>query len=128
MSNPVIHSSALYRKDLAFKIGLYNENIQDYQDWDFVLKILKEVEIMIIPKFMISYRIWEGNSTSTKVASMIKSTYMIISCHRKYFPNSYFAFIYYLFFLIYSKLPMRIQKITTRHISMLKKNLINNYS
>jgi glycosyltransferase involved in cell wall biosynthesis len=128
ISNPVIHSSALYRKDLAFKIGLYNENIPDYQDWDFVLKILQEVEINIIPKFMIGYRMWEGNSTSTKVASMIKSTYMIINNHRKYFPNSYLAFIYYFFFLIYSKLPIRIQKITTKNISVLKKNLFNKYS
>jgi glycosyltransferase involved in cell wall biosynthesis len=126
--NPIIHSSALYSKELAYKVGLYNENIPDYQDWDFVLKVLQEGEINIIPKFMIGYRMWDGNSTSNKVASMIKSTYMIIKSHRKYFPNAYLAFIYYFFFLIYSKAPVRVQKITTKYISVLKKNLYNKYS
>ncbi len=125
ISNPVIHSSAVYRRDIALHVGLYDEGIPDYQDWDFVLKILTTGKIEIIPQFMISYRMWEGNATSTKVASMLKSLGIIIQKHKKNFPRASVASVYHFFFKIYSKLPHGVQKITTKYISAIKKSILN---
>lgn len=125
--NPVIHSSSLFRKNTAISIDLYDESIPDYQDWDFALKMIREGEIYILQEFMIEYRMWGGNSSSNKIASMSKSTYDIITKHRSYFPNFNKALAYYYLILMYSKLPFIIRNSLAKYMSIIKKKSFNRF-
>lgn len=55
--NFLIHSSFFFRRDLAVKLGGYNEEIKKAQDYDFILKLSARHPVAAIPEFLGSFRL-----------------------------------------------------------------------
>ena len=53
----LVHCSCVYRKEDALKCGLYRTDMQGYEDWDFLIRLLyKEKLVAYDPKVSFFYR------------------------------------------------------------------------
>ncbi len=98
--NPFIHSSIMFRKDIIFKVGMYNEKFKLCQDYDFLLRVCKHYKTFIIPKKLLYYRInTKGLSYSKQKESLkytLKAKYNAVF---KYgYPKKYIVFLLYSLF------------------------------
>ena len=64
MGNPFTHSSLLYRRELALKIGGYNSNYFYATDFCFIVDMAKQLEVAILPNSLCHWR--ETYSSLTK--------------------------------------------------------------
>lgn len=59
-ANPMANSSTIFRRSVAEKLGLYDETMLQFADWDFWLKMGLEGKIYNFPEYFLSYRMWGG--------------------------------------------------------------------
>ena len=64
--NILPHTSIMYKKKLAKKVGWYSKKLEYSQDYDLSLKLLKNYKCSIIKKFLAFHRIREDSMTATK--------------------------------------------------------------
>lgn len=53
----IAHPAAMYRRDLALRIGGYSQDLQTSEDWDFWLRLQQTGKIQSLPNVVIKYRI-----------------------------------------------------------------------
>ena len=123
LANPMIHSTALYRADAAWKAGLYDETLAGFQDWDFFLKLGQIGKLYNFPEYFLAYRIWEGGGSFEAQKRNTESALRIVRRHGKqyrgYAPALLLAWMYY----AYARLPLILRKSTFPMLSRLKKSL-----
>lgn len=54
--NPIAHSSVLYRRDAALKIGGYDKVLPRGKDYDILLKLGEIGKLAVLPDYFIKYR------------------------------------------------------------------------
>lgn len=62
-SNPFVHSSIMYRTDLARKTGGYPESYTYAQDYALILNMAKEARVALLPEPLIQWRILKTSIT-----------------------------------------------------------------
>lgn len=60
LQNVVPHSTYMLRKADAFAIGLYNPNLRQMEDYDFLLRIAKLGPISVVCDRLVEYRVHSG--------------------------------------------------------------------
>ena len=74
-----IHCCCAYKREDAINCGLYDENMQGYEDWEFLIRLLyKDKKVVYDPTISLYYRQIENN--------------MSYNCHKSY--NEKFKYIY----------------------------------
>lgn len=65
-TNPIIHSSAMYRRQLAHEVGGYSENIIWAQDLGLTLALAQCAKIAVIPDYLCQLRVLTASMTRSK--------------------------------------------------------------
>ncbi len=55
-TNPIAHSSAVYRRDVALSVGGYDESLPRGKDYDLWLKLAQKGKISVLPQHYLMYR------------------------------------------------------------------------
>lgn len=101
---PFAHSSILFRKDEAEKIGFYREDLRFTEDWEFWMRLGKLGKFYNFPEYFIKYRAHQGNVMSKYGSLQILEGIKIIRFHKYNYPNYFKSLVYnyikYFFFLL----------------------------
>ena len=74
--------SALVKKEVFEKIGLFDENFPRYQDWELWLRVSKDYDFKYLPEVLVdSFILTEGIHRSDK--ALLKATELIFKKHKK---------------------------------------------
>lgn len=123
LANPMIHCTTVYRRDAALEVGLYDETLAGFQDWDFFLKLGQTGKLHNFPEYFLAYQIWPGNGSFEAQKLNTESAVRIVRRHagryRGHTPALILAWMYY----AYARLPLFLRKSTFPMLSRMKKNL-----
>ncbi len=91
-SNPLIHSSIMYRKSFAEKLNWYSLKITNFQDYQLIIKISLNYKIVNIHKFMGAKRDHDDNSikNSKTYGKQLKDYKLLLRYVRFYIPKNNF--------------------------------------
>jgi len=93
--NPFIHSSVVFQKDVAKKLGEYNEKVPGACDYDLWLRIGRIGKFYNFPEYLIKFRLPPSYRAAAKIRQQrIKRTLEKISIIKKYrkdYPHFYQA-------------------------------------
>jgi glycosyltransferase involved in cell wall biosynthesis len=73
VQNPFVHSSVMFRRDVAISVGGYNSNFEYAQDFDLILRIAAVSKVEIIPEMLCKWRLLENSQTSSPKSSVIRA-------------------------------------------------------
>ncbi len=121
----IFQPSTFFTKKIVKRVGLLDEDLQYVMDYDLWVKILKNSQILYIPKILSNFRVWEGSKTYShqkrfnyekRIVNnryclpiinkrLVKKTtnLYIVSFFRKKFPKIY-NFIKYIFYRIANRI------------------------
>jgi glycosyltransferase involved in cell wall biosynthesis len=120
-ANPMAHSTTLYRKSIAEGIGLYDESLPGYQDWDLFLKMANVGKLHNFPEPLMYYTLWGGGTTYSRLRLNAKSAVRIVTRHRKEFRGATLAHLLAWAYLLYTYLPASFRSVTFSLLSRFKK-------
>lgn len=60
LQNVVPHSTYMFRKSIAFEVGLYDEKLLQMEDYDFLLRMSQRGPVSVICREVVDYRIHSG--------------------------------------------------------------------
>lgn len=90
--NQFAHSSVMFRKDVALKVGGYDENLNIGEDYDLWLKLGAIGKMHNFQEYFLKYRTHQGNITLRRVEAL-KNNFAIIKRHKNQYQNYYFAYL-----------------------------------
>ena len=125
LANPIIHSTVLYRRSAAELVGLYDENLQGYQDWDFFLKLMRIGRVANLKNHLSTYRVWDGGGSSREVLCNAWSSLRTVMRHRHYFPGFIPALAVSLAYLIFAFIPNFLRRRLYQSFSRFKKEFFS---
>jgi glycosyltransferase involved in cell wall biosynthesis len=128
LANPLIHSTVLYRRDVAERVGLYDESLAGYQDWDLFLKIMRTGKVANLEDFFATYRVWDGGGTSRHVLANAWSALRIVIRHRRYYRGYLLALVASLAYLAFALLPSAVRRRGYQSLSRFKKRVFSKQS
>ena len=120
-ANPMAHSTTVFRKSAAETIGLYDESIPDFQDWDFWLKMGTVGKLYNFDLIFMDYRLWNGGSSFRKLRSNARSAVTIVKRHRGLYSGGVLAQCLAYLYLAYTYLPASVRSFTYALLSRFKK-------
>jgi glycosyltransferase involved in cell wall biosynthesis len=120
-ANPMAHSTTLYRRWVAEKIGFYDESLPGYQDWDLFLRMARVGKLYNFPEPFMYYTLWGGGTTYSRIRLNASSAVRIVVRHRKEFPGAATAYFMACSYLLYTYLPSSFRSMTFSFLSRLKK-------
>jgi glycosyltransferase involved in cell wall biosynthesis len=124
-ANPMAHSTTVYRKAVAEKVGLYDEGLPGYQDWDMFLKLAHAGKMHNFPEPFMYYTLWGGGTTYSRLRLNAKSAVRIVSRHREDFPGAVTAHALAWSYLFYTYLPAGFRSASFSFLSRLKKRFFS---
>jgi len=87
--NPFPHSTVMFRKEVALKVGGYGEEYKTCEDYDLWMKIGIKNKFTNIPKVLAGYRVHGGNITRNKRLSVAATVLEIVKKYKKYYKRPY---------------------------------------
>jgi len=125
MANPLAHSTVLYRREAALKVGGYDETLAGFQDWDLWLKLGKLGKLYNFPDYLLNYRIWPGSGSLQQSKRNTESALRITRRHRRDYAGYRVAVTMAMFYHGYAHLPLGVQKFSYSFLSRLKKSVFS---
>lgn len=122
-SNPMAHSSTMFRRSVAAGIGNYDERIKECADWDFWLKMALKGKLYNFREYFFCYRMWSQGISFIRQREVAASSLQIIRRYRGSYPRYNKALMTALVFSAYAKLPGRLRQLTNRPLSRFKKSM-----
>lgn len=107
--NPFSHTTALFSKSAALKVGGYG-NWFYAEDWDLWLKLGRAGKFYNLQKYLTTYRMSGVNKSFLYQKPQTKMIFNIIKKHRSDYPRFYFAFMFNCLQYLYSFLPLVLRK------------------
>ena len=106
--NPIAHSSVMFLRTLAIKLGKYPDKLKYAQDWGLILKFLKHSQIKILPHYLTDITIVNNSMTfATKYKRIIIKDYIEnLDYVRKNFNLNFFELVVFNFILIKNKFKL----------------------
>jgi len=71
--NPFVHSSVMFRREIAMSIGGYDLTYKYAQDFDLIMKFATLSRVEIIPEMLCKWRSLENSQTSSPKSSVIRA-------------------------------------------------------
>ncbi len=125
LTNPLIHSTALYRKSSADSFGLYDDTLNAFADYDFCLKLMRCGRLINLPEYFVSYRVWDEGSSSRYGMSIAWSNFKIINRHFlsfRYYPIALLVGAAHLFLALF---PRKVRARLYQFLSKKKKKIFS---
>jgi glycosyltransferase involved in cell wall biosynthesis len=123
LANPLAHSSTLYRRDAAQRVGGYDEGLAGFQDWDLWLKLGKIGKLYNFPEYFLHYRVWQGSGSFQQSKGNTASAVRITRRHRREYAGFSIAFPMALLYHVYAHMPAYVHKRSYSFLSQWKKSL-----
>lgn len=124
-SNPMAHSTCVYRRSAVESIGLYDETLAGFQDWDVCLKLGRLGKLYNFPEYLSYYQIWQGGGSYQQQLANTRCSIAIVKRHRDayrgYGPAMIMAYSHH----AYAHLPLRVKSVTFSFLSRAKKSLFS---
>ena len=80
VSNPIGHSSMMFRAEAVDRLGVYlREEFKYAEDFDFSHRVLRHGDISVVPEYLVIYRVHDQNVTRTRRAEMTARTAGVLS-------------------------------------------------
>jgi glycosyltransferase involved in cell wall biosynthesis len=125
MANPLAHSTTLYRREPALRIGGYDQSLAGFQDWDLWLKLGKTGKLYNFPEYFLHYRVWQGSGSFHQSKGNTESALRITRRHRDDYTGFPVAFTLALLYHAYAHLPVGVQRTSYSFLSRLKKAIFS---
>jgi glycosyltransferase involved in cell wall biosynthesis len=125
IANPIANSTAMFRKSILNDVGLYDETLIQFADWDFWLKVGLIGKLYNFDECFTRYFMWEGGSSFSKQKANAKSALCIIFRYRKKYGKFFISLFLYLLYFLYSYVPLCVRKILNIKLSKLKKRIFS---
>jgi GT2 family glycosyltransferase len=125
MANPLAHSTTLYRREAALKVGGYDEGLAGFQDWDLWLKLGKTGKLYNFPEYFLNYRVWQGSGSFQQSKRNTESALRITRRYRRDYGGFAVAFPMALLYHGYAHLPQGAQRVSYSFLSRLKKAMFS---
>ncbi|MDE2100206.1 MAG: glycosyltransferase family 2 protein [Patescibacteria group bacterium] len=122
-ANPMANSTTLFRMDAAKKVGLYDESLLQFADWDFWLKIGKAGKLSNFPEYFTNYTIWEKGQSFAKQRENAVSAVVIVLRYKRYYKGFIGALTLALLYLGYAYLPSWLRSWINPTLTRLKKTI-----
>lgn len=97
-----IHSSVLYRRQVALEVGGYDESLIVGEDYDLWLKLGLKGKFANWSKELIGYRVHPGNMGHGRLKKVLFTGYRVAGRYFKYYPNSFINHLKWLYSIIKS--------------------------
>jgi glycosyltransferase involved in cell wall biosynthesis len=124
-ANPMAHSTTVYRKSVAEKLGLYDDGLPGYQDWDLFLKMAHVGKLHNFQEPLMYYTLWSGGTTYSRLRLNAQSAVRIVARHRRDFPGAVMARLLSWAYLVYTYLPPSFRSASFSFLSRLKKRFFS---
>jgi glycosyltransferase involved in cell wall biosynthesis len=121
MANPLAHSTTLYRREPALRVGGYDQTLAGFQDWDLWLKLGKTGKLYNFPDYFLYYRVWQGSGSLRQARRNTESALRITRRHRHDYAGFPAALTLTLLYHGYAHLPFGVQRVSYSFFSRLKK-------
>jgi hypothetical protein len=125
LANPMVHSTVLYRRDAAEKIGNYDESLAGFQDWDFFLRLGQIGKLYNFPEHFLAYQIWPGNGSFEAQKRNTASTLRIVRRHGGTYRNYPAALAMAWSYYIYARLPKAVHRLSYSRLTRMKKAIFS---
>ena len=89
--NQFAHSSVMFKRDVALKVGGYDENLNIGEDYDLWLKLGTLGKMANLKEYLLKYRVHGGNITLKRIEAL-KNNIAIIRKYKNRYPNYYLAY------------------------------------
>jgi len=90
--NCFVHSSVVFKKELAYKCNMYsfdNKYVEDYGLW---LEIGKKCKFANLPDICVYYRLRQYGETQRHNLAQIRNSIYLAEINKNYYPGFYFAY------------------------------------
>ncbi len=124
-ANPMTHSTGMYRRSAIEQIGLYDETLAGFQDWDVWLKLGKLGKLYNFPEYFCYYQIWEGSGSFQAPLGNTRSALKIVRRHKDTYRGFPVALTMAYAYHTYAHLPLGIRKASYSFLSRLKKSFFS---
>lgn len=87
--NPFVHSSVVFRKDIALRVGLYSEDLKDrhIEDYDLWLRIAKIGKVHNLQKHCVIFMSRGGSVTGKNRVSQFKKSIRLVDKNKNSYPK-----------------------------------------
>jgi glycosyltransferase involved in cell wall biosynthesis len=123
LANPMIHSTTMYRRESALRVGGYDESLAGFQDWDLCLKLGQLGKLYNFPEYLVCYRVWHGSGSFFQARRNTESALCITRRHRGAYPGFSTAYAMTLLYHGYAHLPIPVKRVSYAFLSRLKKTV-----
>lgn len=104
-ANPFVHPSVVFRKSVLKKIGLYDKDAPNAEDWDLWFRMGLYGKFHNLPIHSINRFHGERGISVRNMRSMAKTRLLLIKKYRKNYPGYFGAYLFNLLQLGYTFLP-----------------------
>lgn len=125
LANPMVNTTTMFRKSTADKVGLYDETLPEFADWDFWLKMGLEGKLYNFPLHFAYYQMWDTGSSFRKQKGTAYSALKIVPRYKDKYPHYKKAITLAYTYYAYTLLPNFIKKFLNPALSRLKKLLFS---
>ena len=112
IKNCFIHSSVVFRKDVAFKFGGYSEKqeVRHVEDYDLWLKLGTIGKLANLPNYSVRFTLRPGSISSENKSEQFKKNIAFIKKYKNQYPNYWQAIIWgyfrWMFYKLYRIIPL----------------------
>jgi len=128
IANPMANSTSMFRLVSAKKVGLYDETILQFADWDFWLKLGLKGKLYNFPEYFSYYLMWAKSMSFSKQKETASSALVILPRYKNYYPRYKKAIITIFAYNIYVRFPSFIKSFLNPLLSNLKKAIFSGRS
>jgi glycosyltransferase involved in cell wall biosynthesis len=121
LANPLVHSTMVYRTEVARQLGGYDQTLAGFQDWDFGLKLGMSGKLYNFPEYLTYYTMWNGGGSMQQSLPNTRSAIRIVWRHKNNYPHSVLAFGLVFLYYCYALLPNFIRVNSFGFLAQLKK-------
>ena len=125
IANPMIHSTIMYRRKDAKRLGFYDESLPGFQDWDLVLKLGTLGKLYNFQDHFLAYQIWEGGGSFGAQRNNTVSAVRIVKRHGDNYQGFGLAITMAYAYYVYARLPIWVKRGTFGVLSRAKKALFS---
>lgn len=121
-SNPLTHSTVMFRRDAALDAGGYGD-FKNTEDWDLWLRMGMRGKLYNFQEYFVRYLMAERSKSFLFKRSQSKEILRIIRSHGSEYPNFYTAYAVNYLQYCYSFLPFSVRRISHGFFSKLKRKI-----
>jgi GT2 family glycosyltransferase len=85
--NCIVNHAFLFERDVLDEIGVLDEGLPVYDDWDFNLRFLHRYDVEVVPEVLVWYHQREGHSASTSSNSFVEDASRVAAARARLVNN-----------------------------------------